>query len=125
MSWPNRLHIPTSVLLMRRRKQCAASKLGSKIYEFVKAMKSRTKIQTTNYTTEVERDADKNALQGLITERASQAKLYASVVTEIDSSAQDNSINSVTPKYRVRGFWSMPEETYGWYVETVKFEEAK
>ena len=36
---------------------------------------SRTKIQTTNYKTEVERDADKNALQGLITERASQAKL--------------------------------------------------
>jgi hypothetical protein len=71
---------------------------------------SRTKIQTTNYTTEVERDADKNALQGLITEKASQAKLYSSVVTEIDASAQDNSINSVTPKYRVRGFWAMPEE---------------
>jgi hypothetical protein len=71
---------------------------------------SQTKIQTTNYSTEVERDADKNALQGLITERSSQAKLYASVVTEIDSSAQDNSISSVTPKYRVRGFWSMPEE---------------
>ena len=71
---------------------------------------SRTKIQTTNYSTEVERDADKNALQGLITERGSQAKLYSSVVTEIDSSAQDNSVNSVTPKYRVRGFWAMPEE---------------
>ncbi len=71
---------------------------------------SRTKIQTTNYSTEVERDADKNALQGLITERASSAKLYASVVTEIDASAQDNSINSITPKYRVRGFWAMPEE---------------
>ena len=38
---------------------------------------SRTKIQTTNYQTEVERDADKNALQGLITERSSQAELYA------------------------------------------------
>ena len=71
---------------------------------------SRTKIQTTNYTTEVERDADKNALQGLITERASQAKLYASVVTEIDSSASDNSVSSITPKYRVRGFWAMPAE---------------
>ena len=71
---------------------------------------SRTKIQTTNYSTEVERDADKNALQGLITERSSQAKLYASVVTEIDSSAKDNSISSVAPKYRVRGFWAMPEE---------------
>jgi hypothetical protein len=51
---------------------------------------SREKIQTTNYSTEVERDADKNALQGLITERASQAKLYSSVVTEIDASAGDN-----------------------------------
>lgn len=71
---------------------------------------SRTKIQTTNYSTEVERDADKNALQGLITERSSQAKLYASVVTEIDASSKDNSVNSITPKYRVRGFWAMPEE---------------
>ncbi len=71
---------------------------------------SRTKIQTTNYKTEVARDADKNALQGLITERASQAKLYSSVVTEIDSFASDNSVSSITPKYRVRGFWSMPKE---------------
>jgi len=71
---------------------------------------SRTKIQTTNYSTEVERDADRNALQGLITERASQAKLFSSVVTEIDASASDNSVSSVSPKYRVRGFWSMPIE---------------
>ena len=71
---------------------------------------SRTKIQTTNYSTEVERDADRNALQGLITERASQTKLYSSVVTEIDASASDNSVSSVTPKYRVRGFWAMPNE---------------
>tara|TARA_R110000796_G_scaffold162298_2_gene279048 strand:+ start:2748 stop:6656 length:3909 start_codon:yes stop_codon:yes gene_type:complete len=71
---------------------------------------SRARIQTTNYSTEVERDADKNALQGLITERASQAKLYSSVVTEIDAFASDNSVSSITPKYRVRGFWAMPEE---------------
>ena len=71
---------------------------------------SRTKIQTTNYSTEVERDADRNALQGLITERASQSKLYSSVVTEIDAFSQDNSVNSISPKYRVRGFWAMPEE---------------
>jgi len=71
---------------------------------------SRTKIQTTNYKTEVERDADKNALQGLITERSSQAELYASVVKEIDAKAKDNSVSSITPKYRARGFWAMPEE---------------
>lgn len=70
----------------------------------------RTKIQTTNYATNVERDADKNALQGLITDRSTQAELYASVVKEIDASSKDNSVASIAPKYRVRGFWPMPEE---------------
>lgn len=70
----------------------------------------RTKIQTTNYATAVERNADKNALQGLITERSSNAQLYSSVVKEIDAKSKDNSVNSVTPKYRVRGFWPMPAE---------------
>ena len=71
---------------------------------------TRTKIQTTNFATEVERDAEKNSLNGLITERGSQAKLYSSVVTEIDAKAQSNSVLSISPKYRVRGFWPMPEE---------------
>ena len=71
---------------------------------------SRAKIQTTNYSTEVERDADINALQGLITERSSQAELYSSVVKEINAKAKDNSVSSISPKYRARGFWAMPEE---------------
>jgi hypothetical protein len=70
----------------------------------------RTKIQTTNYATSVERDADKNALQGLITERSSQAELYSSIVKEIDAKSKDNSVASITPKYRARGFWPMPQE---------------
>ena len=70
----------------------------------------RTKIQTTNYNTNVERDADKNALQGLITDRSTQAELYSSIVKEIDSNSKDNSVSSITPKYRVRGFWALPQE---------------
>ena len=73
-------------------------------------IQSRTKIQTTNYQTEVERDADINSLQGLITSRSSQAQLYTSVVKEIDAKAKDNSVSSITPKYRARGFWAMPKE---------------
>jgi len=72
--------------------------------------KKRTKIQTTNYTTEIERDADKNALQGLITDRSTQSELYASIVKEIDATSKDSSITSVFPKYRARGFWAMPSE---------------
>jgi hypothetical protein len=70
----------------------------------------RTKIQTTNYATNVERSADKNALQGLITERSSQAELYSSLVKEIDAKSKDNSVASIAPKYRARGFWAMPQE---------------
>jgi len=73
---------------------------------------SRTKIQTKNYSTEVEKDADKNTLNGLITERNSQAELYRSVVNEILSKSKDSSIESAKPKYRIRGFWEMPAEKY-------------
>lgn len=73
----------------------------------------RTKIQTINYSTNVERDADKNALQGLITDRSSQTELYTSVVKEIDAKSRDNSVTSISPKYRARGFWSMPQEKSG------------
>lgn len=73
---------------------------------------SRTKIQTKNYSTEVEKDADKNTLNGLITERNSQAELYRSVVNEILSKSKDSSIESAKPKYRIRGFWQIPAEKY-------------
>ena len=73
---------------------------------------SRTKIQTKNYSTEVEKDADKNTLNGLISERNSQAELYRSVVNEILSKSKDSSIESAKPKYRIRGFWQMPTEKY-------------
>jgi hypothetical protein len=85
--------------------------LESSIKELDSAIaKKKTKIQTTNYSTEVERDADKNALQGLITDRSTQSELYASVVKEIDAKGKDSSVASILPKYRVRGFWPIPEE---------------
>jgi hypothetical protein len=71
-------------------------------------VQKRTKIQTTNYATEVERDADKNELQGLVTERSSTSELYSSVVKEIAAKADDNSVESILPKYRARGFWKVP-----------------
>jgi len=85
--------------------------LEAKIKELDDAIsKKRSRIQSTNYTTEVERDADRNELQGLITERSSQSELYSSVVKEISSKADDNSVSSISPKYRARGFWKLPEE---------------
>ena len=85
--------------------------LESELKEFDTAISQmRTRIQTTNYATPVERQADKNELQGLITSRGSQAELYSSLVKEIGAMGQDNSVASVLPKYRARGFWSMPKQ---------------
>ena len=87
------------------------TEIEAKLKELDSAIsQSKNKIQSTNYATQVERDADKNALQGLITDRSSQAELYSSVVKEISAKAQDNSAASVSPKYRARGFWAMPQE---------------
>ena len=84
--------------------------LESELKELDTAIKQkRTRIQTTNYATEVERDADRNELQGLVTDRGSKSELYASVVKEIAAKADDNSVSSVLPKYRARGFWRMPD----------------
>lgn len=85
--------------------------LESRLKELDTAIaQKRTRIQTTNYATQVERDADKNELQGLITDRSSQAELYASVVKEIAAKGADSSVLSALPKYRARGFFPMPEE---------------
>lgn len=71
---------------------------------------NRTRIQTKNYATEVERDSDKNTLNSLINERSTKSELYKSVVNEILTKSQDTSIESAKPKYHIRGFWAMPEE---------------
>lgn len=71
--------------------------------------KKRTRIQTTNYTSEVDRDSDVSELRGLITERSSQAELYSSVVKQIAAIGNNSSVSSIGPKYRVRGFFELPK----------------
>ncbi len=101
----------SSVVLELKDLNNQKSEIEAKLKELDSAIsQSKNKIQSTNYATQVERDADKNALQGLITDRSSQAELYSSVVKEISAKAQDTSAASASPKYRVRGFWAMPKE---------------
>lgn len=73
------------------------------------AIKSKRKtISTKNYKTTVERDADRNELNSLISERAAKSELYSSIVKSIQATAEETGIANVSPKYRVRGFWPMP-----------------
>jgi hypothetical protein len=92
-------------------KDLSANKVN--IEENVKGLDSeisikRSLVATKNYTSTISKDRDKNELQSLINQRASESKLYASLVNEIRSVADNSSITTTTPKFRVRGFWSMP-----------------
>ena len=85
--------------------------LQSELKELDRAIaQKRTRINTTNYSTDVQRDSDKNELTGLINERTEKSELYSSLVNQIASIGTDNSTGSISPKYRVRGFFPLPAE---------------
>ncbi len=71
--------------------------------------KKRSEIATKKYESKVQRDKDKNELNSLIEERASEAKLFNSIVTQIQSISSESNSTKISPKYRVRGFWAIPK----------------
>lgn len=70
--------------------------------------KKRAEIASKKYESQVQKDKDKNELNALIEERASEAKLFNSIVTQIQSLAAASNATKVKPKYRIRGFWAVP-----------------
>ena len=70
--------------------------------------KKRSEIATKKYSSQVQKDKDKNELNALIEERVSESKLYNSIVTQIQSLSASSNATKITPKYRIRGFWSVP-----------------
>ncbi len=71
--------------------------------------KKKAAINTVKYKSTVERDRDSNELNTLAQKRASESTTYSSVVAEIKSIASSNNLSNVAPKYRLRGFWSIPD----------------
>ena len=91
--------------------------------ESIKQKKSL--INTKKFASQTESDTYKNELGSLISQRESESKLFSSVVSEIKSSAASSDLQTVSPKYKVRGFWAVPEpKTIGNQVsqEVVQFK---
>ena len=70
--------------------------------------KKREEIATKKYESEVQKDKDKSELNALVEERASEAKLFDSIVNQIQSISADTNVKNISPKYRIRGFWAVP-----------------
>ena len=69
----------------------------------------KTQINTQKYTSSVDRDRDANEYSALVSQRATEANLYASIVTQIQTIATSNNLTNVAPQFSVRGFWSVPQ----------------
>lgn len=70
--------------------------------------KKREEIATKKYESKVQRDKDKSELNSLVEERVSSAKMFSSIVNQIQSVSADTNVKNVSPKYRIRGFWAIP-----------------
>ena len=69
----------------------------------------RSAVAGKKYASVIQRDRDRNELRSLIDNRNAETKLYGSLVNQIQTVASDANIPAITPKFRVRGFWNIPE----------------
>ena len=69
----------------------------------------RSEVATKKYKSEIEKSKDKNNLNTLIEKRSGEAQLYSSIVNQIQSISTDQNVKDIKPKFRVRGFWKVPE----------------
>lgn len=72
-------------------------------------MAKKATLATTKFKSNTEKSKFVNELGSLADQRLSETKMYSSLVTQIATAAQDASIKKIQPKYRVRGFWSIPD----------------
>ena len=101
-------------------------KLKNEISQFDVAInKKQSQLGNKKYKSKVERDADRNELNALIGQRSSRSKLYASSVRDINTKTIESNITGTTPKYRLRGFWPLPDAKFSNQTtpqEVVQFE---
>ena len=96
----------------KKIKQLKSDKLASEqsLKNLDEAIKQKkTLLNTKKFNSKVERDNQRNEYSALVNDRESEAKLYASIVSEIKAAAESSDLAAVTPKFRVRGFYPIPE----------------
>jgi hypothetical protein len=92
-----------------RKKQADKVTLQSEITELEKSIdKKKEELNSRKFNNETERRAVKNELDSLVREKTSKSSLYASIVQELAVLAQAKPAALDAPKYRIRGFFGLP-----------------
>ncbi len=98
-----------SVLSDLKKLQADKTRIQSDISSTDRAIKElRLKIQTTKYSSQQLKQTDENQLSTLINQRDSLSSLFSSVIDDINAIGVSNTVDQLTPKYRIRGFFPMP-----------------
>lgn len=93
-----------------QKKAADKVRLNSEINELDSALeKKKAELTARKFDTDAERRGVKNELDSLIREKSSKSNLYASLVQELAVLAQDKPSSLDAPKYRIRGFFELPE----------------
>lgn len=85
-------------------------KLKSELNQIEEAIKSKNKeLKTTKFSSPSTKKSFDNEIRQLINKKSSRSKQLKTTVDEILSLSSNVNISRVHAKYRVRGFWKMPE----------------
>jgi hypothetical protein len=92
-----------------RKKQADKITLESEITELEKSIdKKKEELNSRKFNSDTERRGVKNELDSLIREKSTKSSLYASIVKELAVLAQQKPAALEAPKYRIRGFFDIP-----------------
>lgn len=92
-----------------RKKQADKITLESEITELEKSIdKKKEELNSRKFNSDTERRGVKNELDSLIREKSTKSTLYASIVKELAVIAQQSPAALEAPKYRIRGFFDIP-----------------
>ena len=93
-----------------RKKQADKVRIESEITELEKSIdKKKEELNTTKFNSDTERRAVKNQLDTIIREKDTKTSLYSSIVKELAVTAQQKPAALDSPKYRIRGFFPIPD----------------
>lgn len=105
----NSQKLDTSSIDDIKKKTAQKNSVSSEISQLDIAIeKKKQELNTSKFNSDAERNAVKNQLDELIREKTAKSNLYASLVQDLSTLAQNPPSSVDSPKYRIRGFWPIP-----------------
>ena len=70
--------------------------------------RKRTFMSRKKFKSNSERNRHTGELSALISKRVDHSKMFSSLVSDIKATAESTQVVTIAPKFRTRGFWSVP-----------------